>query len=104
MKNRRHDPEMIRQLLAQRDAEGLTFVQLAERSGVPIHVLHHRAHTDARAAKVSQVEGSAFVEVCADVPRAASGVEILLAQGLRIQLRQGFDQATLSRLLSTVAC
>ncbi|MFT7669691.1 MAG: hypothetical protein ACI8X5_002396 [Planctomycetota bacterium] len=46
-----HERNEIRRLLAQREAEGLTFLQLAERSGVPIHGLHHRSHTDARASR-----------------------------------------------------
>jgi hypothetical protein len=98
------DPGELRRLLAQRDAEGLTFNQLAERSGVPVHVLHHRSRTDARRAKLKEAKECAFVEVRASEPSASSCIELVLPQGMRVRLEPNFNQATLARLLSTVAC
>ncbi len=98
------DPDELRRLLTQRDAEGLTFNQLSERSGVPIHVLHHRSRMDARAARLKEAEDSTFVEVRSSEPSPSAGIELVLPQGLRVQIEPNFDQATLARLLSTIAC
>ena len=99
-----HDREELRRFLAQREAEGLTFKQLAERSGVPIHVLHHRAHRDAHAAQVAAAKEPTFVEVCTGEPPSTSGIEVVLPQGLRVRLEPNFDHETFARLLSIVTC
>lgn len=99
-----HDREHLRRLLAQREAESLTFKQLAERSGIPIHVLHHRAHTDAHAAQAAATAEPKFVEVCTEQQPSTSGIEVVLPQGLRVRLEPNFDHATLARLLSVVSC
>ena len=108
MKKRRHDPDEIRRLLALRKAKSLTFNQLAEQSGVPVHVLHHRAHQDDHVARALAAEGAGFVEVVPTTEEGAdansSGVELLLSRGLRVRLERDFDGATLARLLATVPC
>ncbi len=107
MKDRRHDPDEVRRLLQIRKAEKLSYRELSARSGVPIHVLTHRAHRDARATRSTTSQPSTFVEVVArgDKPmrRTESGVELLLGQ-VRIRLDCDFDQATLARLLTTIPC
>jgi transcriptional regulator with XRE-family HTH domain len=108
MNKARHDPEELRRLLALRKAKNLTFKQLAVQSGIPIHVLHHRAHRDDHAAQVKANEAAGFVELV-PVPAEGlashpSGIELLLERGLRVRLERDFDEATLARLLATVPC
>ena len=101
---KRHDRDELRRLLKQREGEGLTFKQLAERSGVPVHVLHHRAQQDARVARAKPAEEQGFVEVSASPDSRPSGIELHLAQGLRIHVARDFDGGTLVRLLAVVPC
>ena len=108
MKKSRHDPDELRRLLAVRKAKNLTFKQLAEESGVAVHVLHHRAHQDDRAARAETDERVGFVEIAAVLPEGiadrCSGIELLFDHGLRVRLERSFDEATLSRLLRVVRC
>lgn len=46
MRTSNYDVDEIRGLLELRSAERLTFKQVSERSGVPIHVLTYRAKQD----------------------------------------------------------
>ncbi len=106
MKSRHHDRDEIRRLLEVRTAENLTFKELAARTGIPVHVFHHRAQQDNRAARAAPSSG--FVEVVtssmATAPPSPSGIELLLPGGVRVQLRLDFDKATLTRLLAAVPC
>ncbi len=107
MKNQRHDPNEVRRLLQIRKTEKLSYKELSARSGVPIHVLAHRANRDERAARNIASQPGSFVEVVTggDNPEQAdeSGVELLLGQ-VRIRVERGFDQETLTRLLATLPC
>ena len=111
MSNTRHDRAELRRLLELRDAEGLTFKELAKRSGVPIHVLNHRAAQDRKARQVEAGEASEFVEIVssptnqmASMVSNQSGIELVLPGGIRVQLGRQFDELTLTRLLSIAGC
>jgi hypothetical protein len=73
-------PDEVRRLLEQRRAENLTFNQLAERSGLPVHVLTHRATQDKKAKLIEAGSSNSFVEVVrsseVDLPQSdnASGI------------------------------
>ena len=108
MSTPRHDPEEIRHLLDLRQSARLTFKQLSEQSGVPVHVLTYRAGRDRREGESSAAEPCAFVEVVA-TPSAigaheSSGIRLVLPGELRVQLDRDFDEATLARLLSVAGC
>ncbi len=106
----RHDPDLIRQHLSERESEGLTFAQLTERSGIPLHVYRHRITQDKRntiPASTTETEDSAFVEVLApaiDATSESSGIEIHFANDFQILLSKDFDADTLKRLLLIVRC
>ncbi len=106
----RHAPELIRQHLAERKSKHLTFAQLADRTGIPVHVYRHRITQDKRSA-IQEESGAAgpssFVEVVsssiAPAP-SSSGIEIRLTDDLQIHLAKDFDADTLQRLLPIVRC
>ncbi len=107
-----HAPKLIRQHLAERKSKHLTFAQLAERTGIPVHVYRHRITQDKRSAiqeEVGAVGPSSFVEVVSsavalDATSSSSGIEIRLAKDFRIHLARDFDAETLKRLLPIVRC
>jgi len=110
----RHTPQdavEVRRLLALREAEGLTFQQLSDRSGVAVHALASRAHQDYIASRREPGNRSKFVEVMAEAdPHEAqgesngAGIELELPGGLRVRLFAQFDEESLVRLLSIVSC
>ena len=106
----RYAPDLIRQHLAERKAERLTFAQLTERTGIPLHVFRYRITLD-KCRAIQEESGasrpSSFVEVVpssTDPAPSSSGIEIRLANNLQIHLAQDFDADTLQRLLSIVRC
>ncbi len=111
MRKPHHDPTEIRRLLEARKAERLTFKQLSERSGVPVHVLTYRAVQDRRGQANSDPDAVGFVEVFqaptmeqAEDIAGRSGIELTLPGGLRVALAPDFDEATLARVLSIIGC
>ncbi|MFT7487307.1 MAG: hypothetical protein ACI9F9_003168 [Candidatus Paceibacteria bacterium] len=108
MRKSHHDREHIRDLIKQREDEGLTLKELAERSGIPAHVFCYRAKQDRMMAGLAAPPESGFVEVVAKhsigQSEEPSGIELLLAGGVRAQLARNFDKDTLARLLGIMAC
>ena len=107
----RHSAAKVRRLLALRQAEKLTFEQLSDRSGVPVHVLTYRASQD-RQVLTESPAATTFVEVVEApttlddpiVSASSSGIELLLAGGLRIRIERHFDEATLAQVLAIARC
>jgi hypothetical protein len=102
----------IRRWLALRTSEGLTFVELARRSGIPSATL---AWWSSRLRRVESAarptEGCAkpgvFVELTpgavAQAPDPERGsLELVLERGWRLIVRPGFDEHELLRLLRTL--
>jgi hypothetical protein len=111
MQTTRHDSTEVRRLLEVRQSEHLTFQQLSERSGVPVHVLTYRAAQDRQGGEKRRSEHGAFVEVVAGVredeptrPANSAGIEVHLPGGLCVRLDRCFDETALARLLSIVRC
>ena len=112
MRTRRHDPVEIRRLLEVRHSEKLTYGQLSERTGVPVHVLTYRASQDRSAQADSATESVGFVEVVSaaggmgepEVGTRSSGIELVLPGGLRALLDRQFDECALARLLAVARC
>jgi transcriptional regulator with XRE-family HTH domain len=111
MSNTRHDRAEVRRLLELRDSEGLTFKELAERSGVPVHVLNHRASQDRKARHAEEDGAQGFIEIVSNeeapsssLASRSSGIELFLPGGIRVQLGRQFDEAALARLLSIARC
>ena len=105
MKKPQQDRNEIRRLLELRKAEGLSYRALAARTGVPIHVLTHRANRDRQAARSAAAKANAFVEVVAreDLSSSGSGIELHVGQ-VRVQVMRDFDATTLQRLLTVLPC
>ena len=111
MRTPRHDPAEVRRLLELREADRLTYQQLSERSGVPIHVLTYRASQDRLGSREGAAASKAFVEIVADTPDDDdghgldwAGIELHVGDNLRVKLDRHFDEAALARLLSVVRC
>ncbi len=113
MSTARRSPDEVRRLLELREAEKLTYAQLSERSGVPVHVLSYRASQDRRAAlRTDREAAGAFVEVIEvsgatdteSVRGGFSGIELLTPVGLLIRLERHFDETTLGQVLALARC
>jgi hypothetical protein len=101
--------EEIRRWLALRTSEGLTFVELSRRSGIPSATLAWWSGRLRREESGAQpTEGSpgssAFVELTPgagppppDIERGS--LELVLEHGRRLIVRPGFDEHDLLRLL-----
>ena len=104
MRTPRHDPAEIRQLLELRQAEKLTYQQLSERSGVPVHVLSYRASQDRRAARQKESVPATFVEVF-DAPAFSAGsIEVIGPLGHRVVVTSSSDTDLLERVLRALPC
>ena len=93
----------IERWLAQREREGLTFRELARRSGICAGTLGHWAWRLRRESRGRGERKSRFVELVLDEAadsRASSRVEIVLRNERRVIVDAAIDGSTLSRLLA----
>ena len=88
------------ELLALKRREGLSFPELAKRTGVRIGTL--RVWAKRARARARPVRRARFVEL--DVPDAAvaEGFEVAVAGGRVVHVRPGFDAGELRRLLAAL--
>jgi hypothetical protein len=91
----RRGREVYERLLAERDREGLTWVALSERSGVPILTLQKWAR------RLLAEPRPAFVEV-GSVEFSHPLFEIDLAGGRRVRVPMRFDPDALRTLVSVL--
>ena len=95
---RQHSRSEYEQLLARREREGLTYEELARRTGLNARTLawwgwHLRRDGASRSAP-------AFAEVVtALAEEQSSGVAIQCRDGMRLLVARGFDGETLRRVL-----
>ena len=100
----RHDPVEVRRLLEQRDAEQLTYRQLSERSGVPVHVLTYRMRQDRLASQRKASVAADFIEVV-DVSGVSNGsLEVIGPRGHRVVVNSLADDGLLERVLRALPC
>lgn len=104
MRTPRHDPAGIRRLLELRQAERLTYQQLSERSGVPVHVLTYRASRDRQSARQKESVPATFVEVLDRPPFAAGSIEVIGPLGHRVVVTSSSDADLLERVLRALPC
>lgn len=101
--------EEIRRWLALRSSEGLTFVELSRRSGIPSATLawwssRLRREESAATPTEGSTGSSAFVELTPGPGPTApdferGSLELVLERGRRLIIRRGFDEHDLLRLL-----
>ena len=91
----RRGREVYEGLLAEREREGLTWVALSERSGVPISTLQEWAR------RLRAESRPAFVEV-GGVEVSPAAFEIDLAGGRRVLVPMRFDPDALRTLVSVL--
>ena len=104
MRTPRHDPVEVRRLLEQREAESLTYRQLSERSGIPVHVLTYRAIQDRLASREEAPVPAAFVEVV-DAPASSAGsLEVIGPRGHRVVVSSTTRVDLLERVLRAMPC
>lgn len=106
-KHTRRDPAQYLALLTRREVERLTFAQLSEESGVPVATLQYWARKlrepKQPASAAACEDPSGFIEV--DIATAAaSTIEVVLADDLRVAIKPGFDPATLRAVVNALAC
>ena len=101
MPNVRRSVAEYRALLERKESEGLTYAELAEASGVPYSSLIRWLP---RIKRERGLEGEpAFVKLEAE-PTAGSSIEVLLASGHRLLVREGFDETQLRRVADVLGC
>lgn len=103
--------EEMRRLLARRDREGLTYAELARRSGESAHSLSWWAwrlrQEDGQRDKAGRARAAEFIEVkLSEEPEGedATGLELVLSSGHRVLIRQGFNEESLRRLVRALSC
>ena len=90
--------EQMRTWLARREARGLTFRELSIETGVPAGTLGFWAWK----LRTELGEGEAppaFVELVAKQPESNGRLEIVLANGRRLLVGDGLDEAQLLRVV-----
>jgi transposase-like protein len=104
---RRHDPELIRELLAEHRTTGRSYAALAERAGIPVGTLAWWAHRERRAGSPA---ASPFVEICMredapTQPERPGSFAVDVEPGTqvrRITVPAGFDSRELQRLVAAL--
>ncbi|MCB9920516.1 MAG: hypothetical protein H6832_19090 [Planctomycetes bacterium] len=104
---RRHDPELIRKLLAEHHDTGQSYASLASRAGIPVGTLAWWAHRE-RQARASAT--SPFVEIrVTEEARTERGASSAFAVDVepgthtrRITVPAGFDPRELKRLVAAL--
>jgi transcriptional regulator with XRE-family HTH domain len=86
-------------LLARKEAEGISYKQLAAETGIPESTL---VLWLTRLRK-ERGDPTPFVEVRPEAPPRA-GVEVLLASGHRVAVEPNFDEQTLVRVARALGC
>jgi hypothetical protein len=107
MRTPRHDPVEIRRLLELRQTESLTYQQLSERSGVPVHVLTYRATQDRQASReeTPPPTHAGFVEVVdGTMPASESALEVVGPRGHRVVVNSMVDIVLLEHVLRALPC
>ena len=93
------------ELMRRHDVDGMSYRELAASSGIKAPTLYgwiQRLRREASAGGAVRI-AAGFVELAAasrstPIP-CDSGIELVLASGMRVQLASSFDGATLKRLL-----
>jgi hypothetical protein len=105
--------EEMRRLLGRREREGLTFVELAQQTGIPVGTLAswawklRREGGGSRAAR-SRGHAPGFVELVpgpeidGDRVHGAGAFEVVLMNGRRVLVREGFDEERFVRLVQAL--
>jgi len=90
----------MRRHLERRVRRGLTYQELAQETGISKHTLSWWAWRLRRESASKPV----FVELEVAVPEREpeNAIDVLLESGRRLQVRPGFDQETLLRLVSAL--
>jgi transposase-like protein len=104
---RRHDPELIRKLLAEHRDTGRSYASLAARAGIPVGTLAWWAHRERQACASAT---SPFVEIrvkedarAEREPSSAFAVDVEPGTHVRrITIPTGFDPRELQRLVAAL--
>jgi hypothetical protein len=90
--------EQMRSWLARREKRGLTFRELSLETGVPVGTLGFWAWKLRRESRADKPP-SPFVELIAKPPESGDRLEIVLANGRRVLVSGGLDEAQLLRVV-----
>jgi transcriptional regulator with XRE-family HTH domain len=93
--------EQMRRLLTRREREGLTYVELGRRTGIPAGTL---AWWSSRLRREVQLEPAGFVELVAESGSSAGSdaegrIEVVLGNGLRLMVPPAADVVAVQRLV-----
>ena len=104
---RRRNRAEAGQIVAEYEASGLSQVEFCRNQGLSLATLSRYRRRRSQGAAVPE-PGNRWVAVeiansCAAAPsRQSSGLTVALARGRRIEVGQGFDAATLLKLLGVL--
>lgn len=93
-------------MIARREAEGLTWSELSEASGVPLSTLTYWRQKLETEPSLKADEGS-FVELLvqpSSLPLPSTGIDLVTPSGIRFSIGPDFDETTLLRLLAVLSC
>ena len=93
--------EWVKGLLAERQRRGWTYRELSRHCGLAVSTLTSWAWKLRR--ERSQSGGSAaFVEIGVEEADRSASLELVLGGGLVVRVPEGFDEATLERLVAVL--
>ena len=89
-------------LLARRERRGLTYGELSRQTGIPAGTLGWWSARLRRAGLAGRRAPFVEVQVAPDRSGVSQVLEVVLASGHRVQVRPGFDEETLQRLVRSL--
>ena len=101
--------ELVRRLIAERESTGETWRSIATRTGIKYATLTGwvwRWRREEGPCEKQSRSSSEFIELVApDAPRSSVALELTLRGDRRVRIEEGFDAATLVRLVQALeAC
>jgi transcriptional regulator with XRE-family HTH domain len=102
MKERRQNREEMEALLALRQSEGLTYRELAERSGIPTHTLNYWAMKFRKESQVNEDEPELLRVELLD-QEIVYAIPIELGGGIRVLVEPGFDADHLRNIVKALS-
>lgn len=99
---KRQDRSEMEQLLHLRKEEGLSYRELAEQSGVPLHTLHYWSGKIRR--ESDRTKGAAtFLQIEVTDPDPVPAIVIEVGQAIRVVVEPNFEPGHLARVVRALS-
>jgi len=99
---KRQDRAEMEQLLRLREEEGLTYRELAEQSGIPLHTLHYWSGKIRRESDQAKGVG-VFLPIEVTDPEPGPAIVIEVGQAIRVVVEPNFEPGHLARVVRALS-